>query len=146
MISAYSEKLKKLKYHCSPVEGFDIIYNDAQSVKEELAYALGRHGEFYLPLVLQTKQRHFQFEDEYRLYVISVGENNYPKADESNQIRIPLTPFTPSELITEVLVHPNAEDQLVEDVRELCKKNAINFSGKSQCFLHEILGTPEYFV
>lgn len=116
-------KLKSLEYLGQKVEGMPVEYKDTLSVESELKQVLGRHNELFFPLVLKTKHEEFEYEHEYRLYVVLLDKSG-KRIEKANFVKIPIF-YEMSEFINYVFPHPKAGNEFINQLKGYCKRYGI---------------------
>ena len=118
-IGTIKSRLTSLYYHESKVESISIDYG-AKSIIDEISQVFdGKNHIFYLPRAFRTKEGRYSFEEEVRMYVLTNDQ------DKDSRIRVPIDNL--SAFLTDVIVHPKADNEYVSAVRDLCAKYNIKF-------------------
>lgn len=117
-IAVDTSKLLSLYSKNQKVEGLSVIYKNEIKISEELKQAIGRHGEFNFPFVLQSKDRkQFAFENEYRVYVLQLDSVGNFIGENHDGVYVHID-CDINDFIEEVFVHPNAPEDFVAKVED----------------------------
>lgn len=110
---------------------YDLTGNDFNEFLNRITIVPGKISIFNPRDFFLHKRSDFAYEQEYRMLIEPQEFSDIPKE------RIYLRINDLSEFITGVMVHPLAEDSLVQEVRQLCDKYELVFQGKSEIYKYK---------
>ena len=121
-IEVDSMDIRALEYNGKAPELCKVEYVETLCIKDELKKALSKTGEFYYPLILQSKLKKYSFEKEYRYYFSLADIND----DNIDNIRVKINKEIDL-FIKTVYFPPNATKDFKNDVMQICDKLNIRF-------------------
>lgn len=119
MVGVQRQAIEELTYNGHPVKVVDIVYEKDLTVEKELKKIFTRDLHAETEKVLEIKRDCFSYENEVRIIKELYG--SLDREGDSDILAIPPA----SSFIKNVLIHPKADNDFCDAVRNFCKDHNI---------------------